>query len=1030
MKQNVTNLILFLCFLPSALLGQNHVFDLRDSTIGNDLLREGIDLISKEKPLQAYIKLDSAQQIYEAIYAKDNSKLGDVHHQKGTAKYRLTQFQDALIEFEMALKIRKKIYGDNHLQVAQTYNNMGATYKELGNYKEATRYYELSVKAREVLFKKKGITANQLYNAYLNLGNVYFSDQNFPFALKNYNKGLKILLDFTPEDVVNITGVYNNIANIYMQTGQFTDAKIVYEKNLKVQSRILKPDDPMLALTYSNLGYVYTQLQDFNQSLDYLMMALNIQLKKLGAYNSQTEVTYRSLGAAYMYLENYEEAINYYSKSIDIIEKAKGKYHPDLAILYNNIGLVYQIQKNTYKAISYLEKTQEIYKNMSKSPMLYLASCYLNLGLCYIDLKNFEKAIEYFQQSVEVKDKLLGHGTLASVQSLHQIANAYFLKNNDTKAIEYAELALSRAKYSTHVEYTFTSQTYYIINTLELLSRIYLNRYEKTKEMNYLINAKTYGDQAVLCINKVGAQKSKDETKSYFRNTHFKFFEPIIKINLLLHQLSKNDSLLHISFNYSEQSKARTLQELILKTKALNFADIPDSLLKQEVSLREYINFYEKQRQDSLYEGKSMTDSTVFLISNNLFKVQRQHDSLVSEFSRNYAHYYNLKYNSKTLNVQDIQKTLLTDNQTLLEYFVGDSSIYIFIVNKKDFKVTEVKNDFALDRLIRLFRFGLTGFHLAEIKTDSLKNAAPIAYTEGGRKLYDKLIAPIKNQLKEHVIIVPDGILNYIPFEALLKERNEKPYRFKAHKYLIDDHQISYAYSATILSEMQEKQHKTPPTKNLLAFAPFATQDTTILTDLTVLDTGEDTRTILKPLPASGQEVANIAALMKGNAYYDTTAIEPLFVKLAPEYRIIHLSTHGSANDKMGDYSYLSFSEIKDSIENERLYARDLYNLQLNAEMVVMSACETAIGELQRGEGMISLARAFTYSGAKSIVTTLWQVTDESSKTLMIDFYKFLNKGYTKVDALRRAKLRFIKRTDSNPFYWSGFIGMGDMKKL
>ena len=272
--------------------------------------------------------------------------------------------------------------------------------------------------------------------------------------------------------------------------------------------------------------------------------------------------------------------------------------------------------------------------------------------------------------------------------------------------------------------------------------------------------------------------------------------------------------------------------------------------------------------------------------------------------------------------------------------------------------------------------------------------------------------------------------MNYIPFEALLIERNDKPFRFKVHKYLLDEHQISYAYSASMLWEMQEKIHKKPPPKNLMAFAPFTTHDTTILADITVLDTTDDTRAVLKPLPASGQEVANIAALMQGQAYYDSAATEPLFTQLAPQYRIIHLSTHVKANDKMGDYCYLAFSVIKDSIENEKLYARDLYNIRLNADMVVMSACETGIGELQRGEGMISLARAFTYAGAKSIVTTLWQVTDEESKTLMIDFYKFLNKGYNKADALRRAKLRFIKRTNPNPFYWAGFIGMGDMRKL
>ena len=170
--------------------------------------------------------------------------------------------------------------------------------------------------------------------------------------------------------------------------------------------------------------------------------------------------------------------------------------------------------------------------------------------------------------------------------------------------------------------------------------------------------------------------------------------------------------------------------------------------------------------------------------------------------------------------------------------------------------------------------------------------------------------------------------------------------------------------------------------------------------------------------------------MWKGDYFVNSDATEQKFYDVAGDYRMVHLSTHGVADARQGDYSYLAFAEQKDSIENEFLYVRDIYNTQLNADLVFLSACETAQGELQRGEGIISLARAFAYAGAKSIITTLWQVDDAATKDISIDFYKNLKKGFSKDVAQRNAKLRHIKTAKSAqkyPFFWAAMIGIGDM---
>lgn len=158
-----------------------------------------------------------------------------------------------------------------------------------------------------------------------------------------------------------------------------------------------------------------------------------------------------------------------------------------------------------------------------------------------------------------------------------------------------------------------------------------------------------------------------------------------------------------------------------------------------------------------------------------------------------------------------------------------------------------------------------------------------------------------------------------------------------------------------------------------------------------------------------------------------------MFASLASGFRILHLATHGVADERVGDYSYLAFASEADSIANELLYVRDLYNLQLNADMVVLSACQTALGRLQRGEGIISLARAFAYAGARSIVTTLWSVEDASTKTLMLAFYRHLQAGMPKDQALQQAKLEWIANAGyfkAHPYCWAGLIVIGDAKEI
>ncbi len=474
---------------------------------------------------------------------------------------------------------------------------------------------------------------------------------------------------------------------------------------------------------------------------------------------------------------------------------------------------------------------------------------------------------------------------------------------------------------------------------------------------------------------------------------------------------------------------------------AKQFSNIPNNLIEKEKGLLEDIAYYEKVKYDLISNGREQTDSTIFINNNKLTQLKSEHEELIKKLETGYPQYYEAKYNLPSVDVAYVQNQLLQPNQTLLEYMVGDSTIFLFLLQPDTFEIHQIKHDFPLAEWVQqMTKEGIYGFYTVpdSLQNDDLKITTFINYTEAAQQLYQKLIAPVADRLTDTLIIIPDGVLGYVPFEALLSEKPSVTGRFSNYRFMVKDYQISYCYSATLLKEMRDKQHRGQPSGQLLAMAPFYDGNTGGLTsriDSTDLPVEFIKRDSLGALPGSGEEVAAISKLWQGTSIIGDGASLPAFRQQAADHRILHLSTHAEADDRVGDYAYLAFGVPGQPKEFDKLYARDLYNYSLNADLVVLSACETGTGKLQKGEGIISLARAFAYAGAKSIFPTLWQVNDQKTKDLTIGFHQHLKMGIPKDEALRQAKLDFLENNRGqggydHPFFWAGLIGIGDMRAV
>ncbi len=801
-------------------------------------------------------------------------------------------------------------------------------------------------------------------------------------------KALKILIDKFGTNSPDVGREYNGLGVVYQDKGMLEKAFEFYTKGLDVKLKLLGDKNPEIAYSYDNFALYYGKKHDYYKAIEYQKKALDIRLASFGEMNKGVATSYFNISNFYNNLELFDLAIQYQEKAIEILKTDSIVNGYELAIVYSGLSETLSATKEYDKAIVEQQKSLVLLKNLLGDEDATVAKSYRKLAKFYSKGGYFEIADSIFHLSLQ--------------------------------ALRYAEGAsLSRVNSLSELKYTLIGKA--------LFEQM---RYSKTLNSSFLENARKDWKLALILITKENIGQFESEVE-----INLDAFQGLINTYLDLNRLEGTNSNINELFNILEESKSILLRSVMKEVQATAFAGIDSFLLQQERRLRIDITWREKQRQTLLDKGLTETDTNTLRISSIIFDLKRDYEALKKRFEIDYPAYYRLKYDLNTVSLRYVQDTLLQpQNQALLEYFVGDSSIYLFVVRPDTMIVQEVKRDFPLEDWIEQLRQGLYGYYTADQgkRTTALYNNTQKQYIEYAQKLYQKLVAPVQSWLLEQVIVVPDGPLGYIPFDALFtgpppQDSND----FKSYPYLLNKHQFSYTYSATLLKEMCDKKHHHIPTKKFAAFAPFYTGDTSLLANMYAYD--DLMRKDLQTLAYSGQEVAAASKLMNGEIIAGTAATEERFTSTAGNYHILHLATHGRADNRVGDYAFLAFTEIKDSIENELLYVKDLYNLELNADLVVLSACETGIGKLQRGEGIISLARAFAYAGAKSIVTTLWEVNDKSTSELMRYFYRELRKGKTKDEALRSARKAYLEKSKArtcHPFFWAAFVPIGDMRAV
>lgn len=884
--------------------------------------------------------------------------------------------------------------------------------------------YEATIQTAETFIKT--LATNQpkpstiLAQLYKNIGKGYYVLNDFNQALPALMQTLQIREAINPKDS-NLVKDYYNVGQTNRILGRNQAAVIFLNKALATPNA-----NELLADIYSELLLVYTKLGNYEKAQQYSTMALFAAEQQYS--RTSLEYALAVFGQGYLAAEanDHANAIGLYQKALRLIQALPYDDAVNKLNILNNLAESYHRSQLFDSAALTFQQTvisAQIanHKNLTREAYLGLGAAYAKLNKPAEAKTAFDKGFVLVQnnpKSITYANYQLNYGSL------------YLLNYNDpAAALAYFQkqlVALLEDFNNTDVNVLPTEKDFDkcislegLTNALGWKARAWLALYntnKQAKDLQKALQTIQLYDNTINYIRRNNSENSNIEWSEIALDA----YENAINICLALYQSSNDAQYQQQAFYFAEKSKSLALLEAFQTSKAKSFAGIPTEILEQEAQLKLDITQLEQDLFQLSAKKNKNNLGTLIQLQEQVASKKAAYEELLAELKNKYPQYHQTKYDIHLLNATEARK-LLAPEQAIVEYFVGKDDIFIFKITADSFDIKRLAthSDTLLNRVIQL-RGTIYDYFLGNVEqTPANYKQLAINYIAYAHELYKLLIEPIL-PLPKRLIIVPDGGLSYLPFDALLSELPTQPTAFKTHPYILRKYSISYCYSATLLQEMQSKQHN--PSNTFLAFAPQFGDGYQAEV--------RGKRYNLAPLMHNVPEVQRAQAVLKtGKVLTGAEATEAHFKKIGGNYRIVHFATHGMANNEFPDYSLLAFTEIKDTIENEYLYVNDLYNIELNADLVVLSACETGIGKLQRGEGIMSLARGFSYAGAKSIFTTLWSVNDQATAIIVENFYKYIAEGKPKDEALQLARLDFINQSADNtahPFLWSPYILIGD----
>lgn len=905
------------------------------------------------------------------------------------------------------------------------------------------------------------------YNA---LGTVYLLSGNYDSAFIYYSNAIENYEKDNKTVSADYAYCIQNIGILYVQQGNYEKAEEFFLKSISILSTAFKGNNSKLAANYVNMGRLYQIIRDDSKTLEYYKKAEAIY-SALNLNNSiNAGFLYLNMGATYIYTADYEKAIRYLNQSLQIIQEKASNNFGALQTIYLNLGYVAEKQKNyilakenylkgmalgnnlqnSVKILRGLASVSNLMNQDSEADIYYktavsksienygfqnseTALTYLKYG-SFLSEKKKNEAVVFLKQALEIYRNTFGDKNTDVSTAYFYLGRHYLNQNELQKSLSYLQLSLVSAKNnfnSLHLddnpEFLKTELSENTLNpTITKASCLYL-LYKQNPNRNELLDAANNAfDHAIKMMEQMRSTYQNEESKLLLSENMRSTLSMAVQAQFDLYNTTKSAPALSKLFEVCEKGKSAILLSYLRDVEAKNNDRIPIKLRKEDESIKKEIYAYNKLIYDESL--KSNSDPTkISLWKKKLFDLNRLHEILIQRFEKEFPAYYKLKYDNSVVTPEQVQMKL-TPSQVMISYTIADSTLYTFVFSKTTQKLYKKTLQASFFTELDSLRQSMLG---QEFQNYSKKNYQQFVYLS--HHIYNILIGDINLLTKgKELIIIPDAELSYIPFDVLLTETADtSKMNFKKLPYLIKSSSISYAPSASTFIK-ETTPHSSNHNNKILAFAPSYSKNNKLMN--TKDEDGRMLKNQILELDNTSSEVNNLSYYKNVKIFEGEQATETLFKKQASRYRILHLAMHTLLNTENPLYSKLLFFQSEnDTIDDGMLNASELLSMSLNADMAVLSACNTGTGKLQKGEGVMSLARDFFYAGVPSIVMTSWSAREKASEQLMQYFYKYLNEGKSKSEALQRAKLDFLEHSEkltAHPHYWASYMVIGDISPL
>jgi CHAT domain-containing protein len=760
----------------------------------------------------------------------------------------------------------------------------------------------------------------------------------------------------------------------YYTRYQFDSARYYYQLAEQVTNRF--PTLPERERLYNKIGTLYYEEGNFHQSLNYFTKALSLLDTTNPANNFLMVNYYNNIAITNRKLGRYQQALNTYQLLLPYNINRDGLMH--------NIASIYLDLREPGRALYYLHKI----KAPGQQQFNHLARAHL-LARGYDSAEAYlQKAFNSRKHNFKTAVNGLSWFYLGRLQQSRQQYNEA-LKSYHRSIVELDPDFNDSSVTSNPTQFEGSHAFSDLFNAFTAKAAIQRLLYIQTKQVKLLEQSLQTWETALLLARTAQQGYEADESMLFLNNNLQPASEEAAATALMLYQVKPSRQALEKIFQLAETSKAAVLQIRLHQTSLANLPGMPTALLQQQKTQQILLGRLQVQ-----YERA--TDTTMLAGLQQQIRDQEISLSAVNRQLNAHPKYAAARLANSTLNIAALQKTL-PGNMAMLSFYLVNEHWLAFVLTKDSLSLELISADQYAKNWLNVLR--------EQLSLPELSGAQLVASTTS---LHRWFIEPLMPHLKniERLVIIPDHELQYIPFEVLSTVRG---------RMLQQDYAISYNYSAVFFETPASEPRGD---SRQLGVAPFGGNRSTYQHNF-------------QPLPASAEEIT----ALKGDKLVDSMATKQAFTRNASLYASIHLATHAAANDREPQNSFIAFYPAG-SDTNYKLYQPEIYNLDLGqTDLVVLSACETGRGQFVHGEGMMSLARAFSYAGCKSVITSLWKADDASTAYITKRLHHYLQAGKPKDVALQQAKLDYLNDGSiaarmKSPSYWAHLVLIGDTAPL